>query len=67
MVRVDALAFGTAGLKGWRSKVAEAVAGPLSKRSPLSHEQIRAAAGAVFFAVSLVYVGGTIRRMLAER
>lgn len=60
---MDGVSIGEAGLKGWREKAANAVAGPVSRRSPLSDEQVRGAIGALFFALSVVYVLGTVRRM----
>jgi hypothetical protein len=61
---VDAVAAGKAGLQGWRAKVGDAVAGPVAQRSPLSDDQVRAAIGGLFFVLSVVYVAGTIRRIL---
>lgn len=52
---------------GWRVKVADAVAKPVSKHSALSDDQVRAAFGAVFFALSLAYVLSTVRRLSAQR
>jgi hypothetical protein len=52
--------IGTAGLQGWRRKVGDVVAEPLAKRTPLGSEQIRAAVGALFFALSVMYVVKTI-------
>jgi hypothetical protein len=54
--------LGHAGLAGWRKTVADRVAPPAASRSPLSEEQIRAAIGALFFVLSVVYVGGTVAR-----
>lgn len=53
--------LGTAGLQGWRGKVGDTVAGPVSKRTPLTAEQVRAAVGALFFVLSVVYVVRTLR------
>jgi len=47
--------------------VADAVAQPLARRSPLTEDQVRAAVGAVFFALSVIYVVGTIRSMTARQ
>lgn len=47
-------------------KAADAVAQPLAKHSPLSDDRVRAALGAVFFALSTVYVVGTVRRLAAR-
>jgi hypothetical protein len=57
---------GKKGLVGWREKVADGVAGPISSRAPLSEEQVRAVIGATFFALSVYYVVDTVRRTLAE-
>ncbi len=63
---MDAVAAGKAGLQGWRAKVGDAVAGPVAQRSPFTDDQVRAAIGGVFFVLSMVYVVGTIRRILAD-
>lgn len=55
--------IGTAGLQGWRVKAADAVAEPLSQRTPLESDQIRAAMGALFFALALSYVVKTLVAM----
>ena len=47
---------GRAGLRGWRASLADAAAGPVSRRSGLSEDQVRAAIGGVFLLLSLVYV-----------
>ncbi len=60
---MDAVSFGKAGLQGWRAKVGDAVAGPIARRSGFTDDQVRAAVGAVFFALSVIYVLGTIRRL----
>ncbi len=63
---MDGVSIGKAGLQGWRVKAADAVAGPVSGRSPLTDDQVRAAVGALFFALSVTYVYGTLRRLLAR-
>ncbi len=63
---MDTVSLGKAGLQGWRVKVADAVAQPVAKHSPLSDDQVRAALGAVFFVLSTVYVVGTVRRLAAR-
>ena len=63
---MDAVAAGKAGLQGWRAKVGDALAGPVAQRSPFTDEQVRAVIGGVFFVLSMVYVVGTIRRILAD-
>ncbi len=55
-----AIRIGTAGLQGWRQKVGDAVAQPLAQRTPLASEQIKAALGAAFFALSVMYVVKTV-------
>jgi hypothetical protein len=63
---MDTVSLGKAGLQGWRVMVADVVAQPIAKHSPLSDDQVRAALGAVFFALSTVYVVGTVRRLAAR-
>ncbi len=63
---MDAVAAGKAGLQGWRAKVGDAVAGPVARRSGFSDDQVRAAVGGLFFVLSMAYVVGTIRRILAD-
>ncbi|RBY83335.1 hypothetical protein [Blastococcus sp. TF02A-26] len=63
---MDAISFGKAGLQGWRGKVADAVAAPVARRSGLDDDQVRAAIGAVFFVLSLVYVVQTVRSVAAR-
>ena len=52
--------IGTAGLQGWRRKVGDTVAEPVAKRTPLATEQVRAAVGALFFVLSVMYVVKTL-------
>lgn len=56
----SATRIGSAGLQGWRLKLGDAVAEPLARRTPLDGEQIRAAVGALFFALSVIYVVKTV-------
>ncbi len=56
----SAIQIGTAGLQGWRSKVGDAVAEPLARRTPLAGDQIRAGLGALFFALSVMYIIKTL-------
>jgi ADP-ribosylglycohydrolase len=60
---MDAVAVGKAGLQGWRGKMADAVAEPVARRSGLTHDQVRAAVGAIFLALSVLYVVGAARRL----
>ena len=57
---------GQAALQGWRAKVADSVAEPVAKRSPLSEDQVRAAIGALFFVLSVLYVAKTISALVRE-
>jgi hypothetical protein len=56
----DVTRIGSAGLQGWRQKLADAVADPVAGRTPLRPDQVRAALGAVFFALSVSYVVKTV-------
>lgn len=57
---------GLAGLRGWRGSVADAVAPPVAKRSGFGEDQIRAAVGALFLLLSLMYVVGAVKDLLAD-
>ena len=56
----SATELASAGLKGWRAKVGDVVAEPVAKRTPLDDDQVRAAVGALFFTLALVYVVRTL-------
>jgi hypothetical protein len=58
--------LGQAGLQGWREKVADGIAEPLARRAPLDSEQVRALLGAIFFALSVLYVVKTIAAATRE-
>jgi hypothetical protein len=62
----NATHVGQAGLQGWRARVADGVAGPISQRTPLDEDQVRALLGSVFFVLSVVYVVQTIRAVAAR-
>jgi hypothetical protein len=64
---MDAVSFGKAGLQGWRARVGDAVAVPIAQRTRLTDDQVRAAVGGLFFVLSLMYVLGTLRRVLGEQ
>ena len=53
--------LGQAGLQGWREKVADGVAEPLSNRTPLHEDQVRALIGGVFFVLSVLYIVKSVR------
>jgi len=57
--------LGHTALVGWREKVAAGVAGPVSERTGLADEQVRALVGALFFLLAVYYVVGTVRRAVA--
>jgi hypothetical protein len=54
------------GLQGWRAKVADQVAEPISDRTPLTAEQVRAAIGAVFAVLSVLYLVKTAKAASEE-
>jgi ABC-type Mn2+/Zn2+ transport system permease subunit len=57
-------AVGEAALQGWRAKVADVAAEPVSKKTPLKEDQVRALVGATFFALSVLYVVKTAQAVL---
>ena len=61
---MNASELGHTALVGWREKVAASVAGPVSGRTELADEQVRALIGALFFGLAVYYVAGTVRRAL---
>ena len=58
--------IGQAGLKGWRTKVGDVAAEPVSSRTPLSDDQVRALIGGVFFVLAVIYVVRTIATLVGE-
>ena len=56
--------MGQAALPTWRGAIADRIAPPASKRTPMSEDQARAAIGVAFFAVATFYVVSTIVRMI---
>ena len=60
----DVQQLGQAGLKGWRKSLADTVAPAAADRTPASEDQLRAAIGALFFALALVYVVRTIAELV---
>jgi hypothetical protein len=63
---MKASSLGHAGLQGWRTKVADAVAEPVAKRSSVSEDQVRAAVGAVFLVLTLVYLVQALEQLVAD-
>jgi hypothetical protein len=49
-----------AGLVGWREHFARRIDKPVSKRTPLTSNQVRAILGALFFFSSAIYVARSI-------
>ena len=62
----DVTRLGQAGLKGWREKVGDRAAPPIAQRTPLDEDQVRALIGALFFALSVMYVGKTVATLSRE-
>jgi hypothetical protein len=56
----SATSIGEAGLQGWRKALGDRVAPPVAGRTPLAEDQVRAAIGAVFFVLSVIYVVKTV-------
>jgi hypothetical protein len=50
-------------MMGWRAKVGERIAEPVARRSRFDADQVYAAVGLVFLALSLWYVVSTFVRM----
>jgi hypothetical protein len=61
---VKAKDVGSAGLVGWRETVADKAAPAVAGRTPVDEDAVRAAIGGLFFVLSLIYVFGTVKRML---
>ncbi len=61
MANLDPVELGNLAAVGWRAKVADAVAKPLSRNAPLEPDQARALVGATFFVLSVLYVVKTSR------
>ena len=62
----DVTTIGQAGLQGWREKAADAVAPRVAKRAPVGDDQVRAAVGALFFVLSVMYVVKTLTAVSRE-
>jgi hypothetical protein len=52
--------LGQTGLQGWREKVADGISRPVAQRAPIEEDQVRAAIGAAFFLLAVIYVVKTI-------
>ena len=62
----DMTRLGQAGLKGWREKVGDRAAPVVAQRTALNEEQVRALIGALFFALSVMYVAKTLAALSRE-
>ena len=62
----DMTRLGQAGLKGWREKVGDRAAPAVARRTALDEEQVRALIGALFFALSVMYVAKTVGALSRE-
>jgi hypothetical protein len=58
--------LGQAGLQGWREKLADSISEPVAHRAPLEEDQVRAAIGAAFFVLSVLYVAKTISAAMGQ-
>ena len=59
--------LGSAGLTGWRAKVGDAVAGPVSRHTAADPDQVRSAVGLLFFTLATVYVLKTLTEAARRR
>ena len=57
---------GFAGLSGWRQKVADTVAPRVADKAPVDADTVRAAIGALFLALSLMYVAKALKEIVSE-
>ena len=57
---------GQAGLQGWREKVADGVAEPVAKRTPLGEDQVRALIGGAFLVLSVMYIVQALKALKSE-
>lgn len=64
---MDIKTVGESALVGWRAKVGDRLAQPVSDRTGVDADQVRAAVGILFFLLSLMYVVKTTARILRER
>ncbi len=61
---MDVTAMGQAGLTGWRRRLGDTVARPVSNRTTLSEDQVKALIGAIFLALTLYQFLKTVRHVL---
>lgn len=55
--------LGEAALTGWRARVADTLAAPISRRGPIDQDSARELIGIIFFALSAVYVLRALSRL----
>lgn len=60
--RIDFTELGQLGLAGWRKRVVDRVADPVSSRTPLTSDQLRAVIGGVLFGLAVYYVLSTTKK-----
>jgi hypothetical protein len=60
---MDAQTVGHSAMVGWRAKLGDRIAEPVARRSRFDADQVYAAVGLVFLALSLWYVVSTFVRM----
>jgi hypothetical protein len=58
--------LGQQALSSWRGAIANRVAPPAAKRTPLSEDQVRGILGAAFLAISTFYVVSSVVRMVKQ-
>jgi len=62
----NATQLGRQALPTWRGAIADRVAPPAAKRTPLSEDQVRGIVGGAFFALATFYVVSSILRMVRQ-
>ena len=63
---MNATELGQLGLTGWRRRVANRVADPVSARTPFSPDQVQGLIGAITFALAVYYVFSTVRKAATQ-
>ncbi len=61
---MEARGLGEAGLQGWRGRVADRVAPPVARATPLEVDQVRKAIGGLFLVLAVLYVAKAVRDLL---
>ena len=60
-------ALGHHALHGWRGRVADTVAPPVARATPVNEEDVRAAVGFGFISLSVLHVVRTFRSWITSR